>query len=73
MKMLSTLKSYILRLHRCERGDIPVGPILITGLIVIPIVIGLVLFREDLMSFLNDRMGDFMGEDTEQKGYKPQN
>jgi len=69
---LAMLKNYIRRLHECERGDIPVGPILIIGIIVIPIVIGLVIFRDDLMSFLNDRMADFMGEDTQQGGYQSQ-
>jgi len=35
-----------------QRGDIPVGQILIIGAIVIPLIIVLVMYRNDLIAFL---------------------
>ena len=34
-----------------QRGDIPIGQILIIGAIVIPLVVVLVMFRDDLIAF----------------------
>ena len=62
---IRSLKTFLKKLHRNERGDIPVGPILIIGLIAIPLVSALVIFRDDLLGYLSERWGDFKGEETD--------
>lgn len=51
-------------LHRDERGDIPVGPILLIGLVVIPLVIGLVAFGDTLSDWFEDQWNKITGTDT---------
>lgn len=62
--MISEFKNLVRRLHACEKGEIPVGPIMVIGLIVIPIIIALVLFRDDLMQWFDARFGEFKGQTT---------
>ena len=52
---LKELGRMLPRFHNEESGDIPVGPLLMIGLIVIPLVIGLIAFGEELMSWLGGR------------------
>ncbi len=50
-----------------ESGEIPVGPLLVIGLIVIPLVIGLITFGEELSAFLRgqwDLVGNSAGPIT---------
>ncbi len=50
-----------------ESGEIPVGPLLVIGLIVIPMVIGLITFGEELSGFLReqwDQVGNSAGPIT---------
>ena len=63
--MLQTLKNKVLELHNNESGDIPVGTIMVIGLIAIPLVIALVIFRDEVLGYLRDRMDDFTGADTD--------
>jgi hypothetical protein len=51
-------------LHRDETGDIPVGPILLIGLVVIPLVIGLVSFGDTLTDWFSEQWNKITGEDT---------
>jgi len=46
--MLSKIRHQIAALHNDEAGEIPVGPLLIIGLIVVPIVMMLTVFRDEL-------------------------
>ncbi len=51
--------------HGEEVGDIPVGPLLMIGLIVIPLVIGLVAFGDQVMDWFGDRWGKVTDEDPD--------
>lgn len=51
------------RLHRNQAGDIPVGTILIIGLVIIPLVLFLVVFRVELWTGLIDAYVDMLGEE----------
>lgn len=53
--MKSSLINLAQRLHRDERGDIPVGQIAVIGLIVVPLVLTLILFRVEIATFLIDQ------------------
>ena len=66
--MLQKIKSSALELHNDENGDIPVGTIMVIGLIAIPIVIALIIFRDTMLSWLSDRMNDFTGSETDADG-----
>ena len=46
--MLSKIRNQFAALHKDEAGEIPVGPLLIIGLIVVPIVMMLTVFRDEL-------------------------
>lgn len=56
--ILTQLKRLFVSLHDNEDGDIPVGPILVIGLIVIPLVIALVAFGEEIVNWLRTKWGD---------------
>ena len=43
-----------------QTGEVPVGEILIIGLIAIPLVITLILFREDAFTWLIDQWVNFV-------------
>ena len=65
MKQLTTrIRERLAVLHRDERGDIPVGPILLIGLVVIPLVIGLVAFGDTLSDWFSEQWGKITGTDT---------
>lgn len=63
--MLQTIKDRVLELHNDENGDIPVGSIMVIGLIAIPLVIALVAFRDEILGYLRDRFTDFEGANTD--------
>lgn len=63
--MLQKIKSTVLALHNDENGDIPVGTIMVIGLIAIPLVIALVLFRDEMLGWLRERFTAFTGADTD--------
>jgi hypothetical protein len=67
-KLLSELK----RLNHDQRGDIPVGPILIIGLIAIPMVIALIAFSDDVLGYIAERFDTFKTTDgTSDDAYTP--
>jgi hypothetical protein len=47
-----------------ESGEIPVGPLLVIGLIVIPLVIGLITFGTELQQWLRGQW-DQVGSNTQ--------
>jgi hypothetical protein len=60
----STL-NWLSELHHDQRGDVPVGPILVIGLIAIPLVIALVVFRDEMLEYMRARLDDFTGANTD--------
>ena len=46
------------KLHRNERGEMPIGPILILALIVIPLVIFLLSARDSATETTKDQWGE---------------
>lgn len=52
--MMDRSRELLRRLHQDEAGDIPVGPMLIIGLIVIPLVIFLIVFGKDIQDWFNE-------------------
>ena len=46
--------------RKYQTGEIPVGDILIIGLIAIPIVISLIILREDVFTWLIDQWVNFV-------------
>jgi len=61
---LQKIKQQVLKIHNDENGDIPVGQIMVIGLIAIPIVIALVTFRNEILEWLRTQLDAFKGEDT---------
>lgn len=59
---MKALKSYIEALHRDERGEIPVGPLLIIGMIVIPLIVLLVAFKEQLVGKFETKQKEVLGD-----------
>jgi len=49
------VKTLLSRLHDDENGDIPVGPILVIGLVVIPMVIAITMFGDDLVTWFKGK------------------
>lgn len=43
------------KIGRYSAGEIPVGQIITIGLIVVPLVLALIIFREDIYLFLIDK------------------
>ena len=64
---LNKIKASIKKLHHDERGEIPVGPILVIGLIVIPLVVMLAVFRDNIAQFLTDQSAKIASEGTDTK------
>ncbi len=62
--MMKSIKEKLVNLHHNENGDIPVGPILIIGVIAIPLVIALVAFNEAILDWLSDQMDKVTGDHT---------
>jgi Flp pilus assembly pilin Flp len=53
--MLAKLRSLIKRVHKDTAGAMSVEKILILGLIALPIIVGLLLFREKIVGWFNDQ------------------
>ncbi|NNL84709.1 MAG: hypothetical protein HKP27_03605 [Myxococcales bacterium] len=51
---ISSFTGALRALHKDESGDVPVGPILLVGLIVIPLVIFLLAFGEEIQTWFSD-------------------
>jgi hypothetical protein len=51
--MINRIREQIRRFHDDVSGEIPIGPLLVIALIVIPLVLLLVYFRDELVSFFN--------------------
>lgn len=49
--MIGKIKSALLKIHQDQRGDVPVGTLLMVALIVIPILFLLIAFREDIVAY----------------------
>ena len=64
MTLQANTLNWLGELHQDQRGDVPVGPILVIGLIAIPLVIALVIFRDAMLDYLRDRLNDFTGANT---------
>ena len=54
-KLITVFKN----LNQDERGDIPVGPILIIGLIAIPMVIALIAFSDAILGYIGEKFDEF--------------
>jgi len=59
--MLKQIKQGLVRLHRDDKGEMPVGPLLVIGLIVIPLVIVLLAFSGEVKDFLKNAWGTITG------------
>lgn len=59
--MLKQIKKVLARLHRDDKGEMPVGPMLVIGLIVIPLVIVLLAFSGEVKDFLKNAWGTITG------------
>lgn len=53
-------KSQMTGQNKKQAGEVPVGPILVIGLIAIPLVITLIIFRESIYIYLIDRWVEFV-------------
>lgn len=62
---LKTIKELALKIHADENGDIPVGQIMVIGLIGIPLVVALVAFKDDILDWLSGQVDEFKGGETE--------
>lgn len=57
---LKKFSGFVQRLHSDEKGEMPIGPMLLLGLIVIPIVILLIMFRDDIMDWVSSEGGKML-------------
>lgn len=62
---LQSIKEKALLIHKDENGDIPVGQIMVIGLIAVPLVIGLVAFRDDIVNWLSGQIDKFKAGEGE--------
>lgn len=60
--IFTQVKALLSRLHVNENGDIPVGPILVIGLVVIPLVIAIMVFGEELVKLFKEKWKDLNTE-----------
>lgn len=62
--MFKKLRMMSKRVHADERGDVPVGTLLVIGLIVIPLVLALTVFGNDLTTWLSEQWAKITGSST---------
>jgi len=62
--ILSRLTNLFARLDDDETGEIPIGPLLVIGLIVIPLVIALIVFRDEILKWLKAQWDRVTGANT---------
>ena len=60
--MLSRAKEKLTVFHQDDRGEIPIGPLLIIALIIVPLVLLLVYFRDELVTFFTDAIENLFEE-----------
>ena len=61
--MITTLRSWLPRVHSDNRGDIPVSTILIIGAIVLPLLFFLIGYKNQISDFVNKRSQEVMATD----------
>ena len=62
--MLATLKDSFIRMLRDEQGDEGVNKVLIIAMIVIPLVLVLIFFGEEIVDFFQSQWEDLEGTDS---------
>ncbi len=62
MTTLARIQSAIRRFHRSERADIPVGTILVVAFIVVPLVLMLIIYRKQLVTYFKQMWTDLMNK-----------
>jgi hypothetical protein len=62
---LQSIRDFAQRLDADESGDLPVGPLLLIGLIVIPLVIFLITFGSEIQEWFRDNMNELTGKKGE--------
>ena len=67
--MFQKLKKEYERFHGDQRGEIPIGPLLIIALIIVPLVLLLVFFRDELVEFFASAIENLFKESKD--GEKP--
>ena len=67
--MFSNLKKVVREFNQDQRGEMPIGPLLIIALIVIPLVFLLILFRDEVVTFFTTAMETLFG--TAEPGNEP--
>ena len=60
--MLNKLKEKIRTFLSDDSGEIPIGPLLIIALIIVPLVLLLVYFRDNLVEFFTNAIENLFGE-----------
>ena len=65
--MFNRLKQSLLKLHHDERGDIPVGTLLIIALIVLPLLFLLITFRESIVEYFQKEGKEVIEKGKEKK------
>lgn len=61
MNAISTAKA-LRDFHDSERADIPVGTILVVAFIVVPLVLLLIFYRKELVTYFQQMWADLMGK-----------
>ena len=67
--MFGDLKTMFREFNEDQRGEMPIGPLLIIALIVIPLVFLLILFRDEVVTFFTEAMENLFG--TAEPGNEP--
>lgn len=62
MDALTQVRSTIRRFHASERADIPVGTILVVAFIVVPLVLMLIIYRKQLVTYFKQMFNDLMNK-----------
>lgn len=68
--MFSKIKSTSKHLHRNQKGDIPVGTILMIGAIVIPLVVVLVSYGDALSQWFSGESAQVIDGNTKVSDYQ---
>jgi hypothetical protein len=58
---LQSIRDFAQRLDADESGDLPIGPLLLIGLIVIPLVIFLIAFGSEIQEWFSENFEDLTG------------
>lgn len=66
------LRQALACLHRDERGDEGVNKVLIIAMIVIPLVIVLIWFGDEIVAFFQDQWAALQGEEIDMPGADPE-